>query len=201
MSSKTPKNPLTPEWPHKVEVDRLGTDPTRIALSSTPQQRRDLARRLKVNVIDALDAELLLQRRANSQLIHVTGIVKADIVQSCIVTLEPVRSQIEEKFESWYSDEDQVVSLPRVRREQQGMRADAELEILGDEEDPEPVVEGAIDVGELAAQHLALAIDLYPRSEAVRNADEGEEAVFTAGERPNPFAALKDWKAGRKKDD
>ncbi len=115
-----------------------------------------------------------------------------------------VRSQpIEEKFESWYSDEDQVVSLPRVRRvQQQGMRTDAELEILGEEEDPEPVIDGTIDVGELAAQHLALAIDLYPRSEAVRSAaegEEGEEAVFTAGERTNPFAALKDWKAGRNK--
>ncbi len=73
MNSKTPKNPLTPEWPRRVEVDRLGTEPTRVALSSTPEQRRDLARRLKVNAIDKLDAELVLQRRPNSQLIHVAG--------------------------------------------------------------------------------------------------------------------------------
>jgi hypothetical protein len=55
-----------------------------------------------------------------------------------------------------------------------------------------------IDVGELAAQYLSLAIDPYPRSITARNMPEGNETVITAGERPNPFAALKDWKAGKK---
>jgi hypothetical protein len=197
MSKKTPKTPTTPEWPHKVEIARLGPGPMRVSLESTEQQRRDLARRIKVNTIDKAEAKFVLERRPNSHVIHVTGTVIADVVQSCVVTLEPVHTHISEEIDSWYSDEKEVVSLPRVRREQEGLRADAELEILGEEEDPEPVVEGAIDVGELAAQYLSLAIDPYPRSQAVKDVEDEGEIVITAGERPNPFAALKDWKAGK----
>jgi hypothetical protein len=197
MSKKTSKASPTPEWPHKVEIARLSSGPMRVALESTEQQRRDLSRRIKVNAVDALAAKFTIERRPNSHIIHVTGTVTADVVQSCVVTLEPVHTHISEEIDSWYSDENDVVSLPRVRREQQGLRADAELEILGEEDDPEPVIEGAIDVGELAAQHLSLAIDPYPRSQRVKDIEDEGEIVITAGERPNPFAALKDWKAGK----
>jgi uncharacterized metal-binding protein YceD (DUF177 family) len=198
MSKKSQKNPMTPEWPHAVEVEHLGPAPQKVALSSTAQQRRDLARRLKVDSVDNLSASVVVERRPNSHIIHVTGAVTADVVQSCVVTLEPVRTHLDEEIDSWFSDEKDIVSLNRVKREQQGLRADAELEILTEEEDPEPVHEGVIDVGELAAQYLSLAIDPYPRSITARNMPEGNETVITAGERPNPFAALKDWKAGKK---
>jgi hypothetical protein len=199
MSRKTPNNPLTPEWSLKVDVAQLGGEAVRIALTSTPEQRKDLARRMKVNALEALEGEVLIQRRPGSHIIHVKGQVKANVSQSCVVTLEPILTPIDEKIEAWYSDEDRIISLSRARREQQGMRADAELEIAGEEEDPEPVIDGAIDVGELAAQYLSLAIDPYPRCEAARKAENEGETIIRAGSRPNPFAALKDWKAGRDK--
>src|SRR4051812_48028053 len=103
MSKKTPKTPPVPEWPHKVEVERLQQKPLRVTLSSTPEQRRDLARRVKVDAVDAIEATVTVERRPNSHVIHVSGALKADVVQTCIVTLEPVRSHIEEEISGWYS--------------------------------------------------------------------------------------------------
>ena len=53
---------------------------------------------------------------------------------------------------------------------------------------PEPLVDGKIDVGEVVAQFLAVAMNPYPRKDGAKVADvvksEDEE------ERPNPFAKL-----------
>ena len=56
------------------------------------------------------------------------------------------------------------VRVDRAVRIRAGGCADAELELLPEEEDPEPVVDGMIDVGELAAQFLLLGVDPYPRA-------------------------------------
>lgn len=201
MSKKSSTIPLIPEWPHKIDVVKLGTAPLPVNLQATSEQLRDLARRFKVVAIHAATASLVVQRQVGNHHIHVMGQLTAEVEQACIVTGDPVRNQIAEEIDAWFSDEEQVVSFARARRAQESMRADAELEILPEAEDPEPVMDGSIDLGELAAEHLALAIDPYPRSEAAKAALEADKAdtavVAQAGSRPNPFAALKDWKAGK----
>jgi hypothetical protein len=76
---------------------------------------------------------------------------------------------------------------------------DLELDVEGAEA-PEPVLDGWIDLGELAAEQLGLAIDPYPRKPdaelpAEWKAEPGAEPAVT--ERPNPFAALEKLKADK----
>ena len=67
-------------------------------------------------------------------------------------------------------------------------------------EAPEPAPGGWIDLGELAAEQLGLALDPYPRKPdaevpAEWKAEPVEEPV--AAERPNPFAILEKLKPSK----
>ena len=53
---------LLPEWPHRILAEDIGLTPIRTAISASPQERKDIARRLKVESVDMLDAALVLTR-------------------------------------------------------------------------------------------------------------------------------------------
>jgi hypothetical protein len=53
---------------------------------------------------------------------------------------------------------------------------------------PEPLTNGIVDLGEVAAQFLAISMDPYPRKEGVDIEEFVEEEE--AEEKPNPFAKL-----------
>jgi uncharacterized metal-binding protein YceD (DUF177 family) len=105
------------------------------------------------------------------------GQLTARVVQSCVVTAEPVVAQIDEAFTLRFVEPDLMAS-------------DAEeLELSDTDCDLIEVDRGAIDVGEAVAQTLGLALDPFPRCETERaRADERKWAV---GEEAGPFAALK----------
>ena len=201
--SKKKKRPVTPEWSHKVDVRQMDKGPVKLHIEATPEERKDLARRLNVTSVESVQADLTLRRESQGHVIHVTGSFEAHVVQACVVTLKPVEDDISEPVEGWFSEQEQVVSLSRERRERQELQTNAELEIVEEREDPEPVIEGHIDVGELVTQHISVAINPYPHAEGavftpVAEVKEGA-AGGAAGTRPNPFAALKNWKFDKDK--
>lgn len=198
--SKKQVTTIEPEWPHKIEIERIGTTPLRVAIEASPQQCKDVARRLRVQGIKDLKADLVLTRKAGSHIIHVAGTVQAAVDAVCVVSGEPLQSRAVEDFEAWFSDEEHVIPLARARREQMSLMAEGEIPIAEEEEDPEPVVEGQIDLGELAVQYLSLGIDPFPQKEgAVFPAtDEKQEERLKEQGWHNPFAALKDWKSNKK---
>jgi hypothetical protein len=94
----------------------------------------------------------LTQRGAK---VHVAGHVSARVAQTCVVTLEPIESDVEEIVD--------VLFAP-VGAEQ----AQPETVVCGNNpndanEPPEPLVDGKIDLGALATEFLVLAIDPHPR--------------------------------------
>lgn len=110
--------------------------------------------------------------------VRVVGRVAARVGQICVVSLDPVESAIDEPVDLIFAPPDQIPDLAD----------DTEDEDAPDP--PEPIVDGVIDLGRLAADVLYLAIDPYPRKPGV---------VFdrpVAGPDPedHPFAALKGLK-------
>ena len=63
---------------------------------------------------------------------------------------------------------------------------------------PEAIIDGYIDAGELVTQYLSLALNPYPHAEGVKYelGDDNEEAIKPKLD--NPFAALKEWKNNKK---
>lgn len=182
------------EWSVLISEEDIGTEPVRVTLEPSEEERHNLARRLDLQALNSLKADLVLERQG--MVIHVKGHLEADVTQSCVITREPVAGSVSEDYEGWFADPDKAVPLARARKEREARKTHAETEILEEFEDPEPLVEGHIDVGELTTQYLSLALNPYPHAEGAEHL-MAEEDVTTAGSselRKNPFAALKSWK-------
>jgi hypothetical protein len=104
------------------------------------------------------------------------GELVARVLQSCVVSLEPVADAITERFEIvlWPAED-----LPEP--------AAGRFDPLAEDE-PEPIIDGRICVGRIAFEILAAAINPYPRKEGA--ALERSESGVTRGQIDNPFAAL-----------
>lgn len=187
---------IKPEWSYQVEAVEVSNAPLRKKISASPQQRKDLARRMGVISVDKLEADLRVQRTENKFLIHVTGSFKGQVTQECVVTAEPVQKGIEGAVEGWFAESEKAVSLAKIRHEKTSQMINSEVPILGDKDDPDMIENGIFDLGELVTQHAILEIEPYPRRENAEHPDvlTEEEAARQKKNINNPFAALKDWK-------
>ncbi len=194
MTAKTAEY-IPPEWSVPVNEEDITATPAQMSLEAPPESLRALAQRFDVLSVEGIRADAVLVREAGGAIVHVSGNFTAQITQSCVVSGQPVPCTIEETFEGWFSSPD-VTSLAKARHEKTMEKAGREMPILEERDDPEPIVDGRIDVGELVAQHVLLAIDPYPHAPGVHY-ELGDDAppVPEADERKNPFAKLKDWKA------
>ena len=179
-----PADPV--EFSRPMALDRVSATQHREEIAATDKERADLAERFGLLSLDSLTASFTL-KRARKDLVRVKGHVKAELAQACVVTLDPVPARIDERFE--------VDFLEGVQPAVTDLELDAEAA-----EAPEPAPDGWIDLGELAAEQLGLALDPYPRRPdaevpAEWKAEPAPELV--ADQRPNPFAALEKLKSGK----
>jgi hypothetical protein len=112
--------------------------------------------------------------------VHVVGRVRARIGQTCVVTLDPIESEIDEVVDLIFAPAGQ--SQPQTDVADDGEDDDTEIA-----DPPEPIVDGVIDLGRLATDVLFLAIDPYPRKPGA----VFEPQVIAADPEDHPFAALK----------
>jgi len=162
------------EFAHPVRVDRLGATPVDVVLEPDRAVRSALAERFDLVELPHLRAELTLRRRPETGWIEVSGNIAADVVQTCVVTTDPVpgsvRAELLELFDdSAGSDDEEVILDPMT---------DA----------PEPLAGETLDVGEIVAQTLGLALDPYPRTPGAELAEMAAEPEGPAA--GSPFAEL-----------
>jgi uncharacterized metal-binding protein YceD (DUF177 family) len=114
--------------------------------------------------------------------VSVAGQISALVGQTCVVTLEPMETSLDEE-----------IAVSFAQPPAGAAAADGEVEVApvtGGDEPPEPLVGGKVDLGAIATEFLILAIDPYPRKPGAEfAAPKTDEAGV------NPFAAL----AGLKK--
>jgi hypothetical protein len=85
---------------------------------------------------------------------RVEGELRAEVVQQCVATLEPVTAVVEEAVAREYVPEAEY-------------RPPAEIDFDPDAEDEPDPFGNAIDPGQLAIESLALVLDPYPRAPGV----------------------------------
>ena len=173
-----------PQFSRPVHVDGVGADKVTFELEAHTEERRALGRRLGLRSLDRLTATARVKRAGAAGVVHLRVNFVADVVQSCVVTLDPVPVHIEESFELVYAPEEDIpVERGEVVLTQDG------------EEPPEPLRDGILDLGEAVAEHLALALDPYPRKPGVSVGDVlAEVAGDGEGEDGSPFAVLRELK-------
>lgn len=186
---------LENEWSHFFDVSKLDDGPVQLTLEPSDEERKRLALRLGVIAVDMLKCDISLKQESGSNIVHVIGTMQADLTQKCVVTLEPVAAHVEDEFEAWYADSEAAVSLSKVKQEKASKGGNAEVKMLEEHDDPEPIINGKIDLGELVSQYFSLSINPYPHAEGVHY-KVGDDTDFKAEESDvnNPFAVLKEWK-------
>jgi uncharacterized metal-binding protein YceD (DUF177 family) len=151
-------------------------------IEATPSECAALAEENGLLEVRSLAADFVVKLESSGA-IRVEGGVRADIVQACVVTLDPVPQTVDEAFELRFVP-------PGSRGAPEPPRAGAEIMIDPEQPDPPDLLEGpTIDIGAIAEEHFILGIDPYPRSPGASLAAIGDEAPEEP--RANPFAALK----------
>jgi uncharacterized metal-binding protein YceD (DUF177 family) len=165
---------MTPEFSRPVRLDEIGDAARSIAISADAGEREALARRFALISIARLEADGEVHRAGET--VHVAGRLRAEAVQSCVATGEPLPATLDVPFLLRFVPEESV---------------DAPEEVELNEEDCDTLTYagGAIDLGEAAAETLALSLDPFPRSP---DADAALKAAGVVDESEvGPFAALK----------
>lgn len=167
-----------PEFSRTLAVADLADDEIRVEAEA--DERAALARHLGLVALDRLDATVRLVVKEGGGVVRLWGVLRAEVIQSCVVTLQPVRSRIEARFERCYAEADRP-----------GKATAGDIAPDG-EEPPEPLVGGTVDLGEAVAEQLALEIEPFPRSSGATfdGYVSGTEDAARATEVSGPFAAL-----------
>lgn len=174
---------------YPVSVNRLAQKGLTVKIEADERERRALRDFHALEDVKSFVAELQVLPWKKEG-VRVKGTVSADIVQQCIVTLEPVEARIETQVDSLFVPENS--RLARLPTDDAG-----ELIIDAEGPDvPEPFSGDSLDIGAIAEEFFELEIDPYPRKPGVEEAPAVTLTVGDAEEEraPNAFAGLKDWK-------
>lgn len=123
-------------------------------IEAGPDERTALARQFEIVAVNRLHASGLLRHQASGRRVKVEGRLSAEVVQTCVITLEPVTAVIEVPLERLYSFD----KIEDAERESDEIFLD-----LGDDLPAELLSEHVVDVGAAAAEQLGLELDPYPR--------------------------------------
>jgi len=162
-------------WSAVVRLDEVGETGRHVALEANEATRAALAAPAGVDAVERAVATFDLTRRGRDGL-RVTGAVRAMVQQTCVVTLEPLVSEIDETVDM------EFVPAPGVP----GNDVEREVELTQSAEEREALLDGAVDLGALATEFLILGVDPYARKAGA--SFEPPKATSDAAGRP--FAAL-----------
>lgn len=158
-------------WSVPVRIDDIASDGSHFRFSADQATRERIARSAGVVELPALEAEFDLTRRGRNG-VAVTGTVSAKVRQTCVVTLEPLESEVQEGV-------DLVFAPP------QDDRGATDISAAAGDDGPEPLEGDSVDLGAIAVEFLMLGVDPYPRKAgAVFDVPPAREPEA------HPFAAL-----------
>ena len=171
-----------PEFARPQRADTIGDEPRSVRIEADAEERAALARRFGLVGIDRLIGDFTLRRDAAG--IVADGRVEAALTQACSITGDPLPARVDESVALRFVPDDEA-------GQDEVELGDGDIDVIAYEG-------GAIDLGEVAAETMALALDPFPRG------PNAETALKHAGvlseEEAGPFGALaglKDKLAGK----
>ena len=154
-----------------ASIPRSGLD---ITIEANTQERAEIARTFNLLEVEALSGTYHVS--AASRGARVRGEVRARVRQICVVSLDPFAADVREPVDIAFSVETGSREL-----------LTPQIDISPDEEDPpEPLRDGKIDLGAVTLEFLALGLDPHPRKPGAtftRDVDDMEKPA-------SPFAVL-----------
>jgi hypothetical protein len=176
----TDRLPLT----HVYNLARLGQAGDEVHLAATPEERTAIAHWSGVLAVDLFAARVDVRKLSASKFALDIALT-ADVVQSCVVSLQPVPARIARKFTR------ELHFAGPARRGPKTTESDTVMVGVIDEDEPPEEIESLhYDLARPVLEEYVLSLDPYPR---VKGAEFG--LTETPDDRPeSPFAALKTLK-------
>jgi uncharacterized metal-binding protein YceD (DUF177 family) len=169
-------------WSHEIEVAALPQEGRTFKLVPDEATRSKLAEHAEVLGVPELSVTIKVRPTAAGA--EATGELSGAVRQRCVVSLEEFDNPVSEQIEVDFADAAEDAA--------------PEDEAEEDLERPDPIVDGKIDLGALAAEFLVLAVDPYPRKPGAQMPNlPGDEAENASGK--SPFASLSGLKNRIKK--
>jgi uncharacterized protein DUF177 involved in 23S rRNA accumulation len=170
-------------WEHPTsDIPKTGLTGKRTA---APDELEAVVRALGLGACPSLDVSYAITPIGEGRY-ALSGTLRAEVVQTCVVTLDPVTNTIEEGFEAEFWPEEDITP-PR------GGVLD-----LDEAADPEPIVAGQIAIGRIVFECLAENLDPYPRKPGATLDWRAPASEQSAGGNPEgPFAVLANMKTRR----
>ncbi len=172
-------------WKAPVSISEVPPTGRHVELRPDAATREAIAQAADVLALPRLEAVFDLTLHGSDSL-RVIGRVAATVEQACVVTLEPLKNEIDEEVDLLFTP---PRDLPKA-----AASVDDSGEAAGSPavDAPEELDNGAVDLAAVTVEFLILGIDPYPRKPG---------AVFDAPQTgepgPHPFAALAALKKDR----
>lgn len=172
---------------HSYNLARLGNAGDRVSFAADEAQRAAIAGWSGIQALESFAVAVDIRKLGPVQF-GLDYTLIADITQACVVTLEPVHSRMERRFQHELHF---TGTAPRGRQQ-----AESEAEVVVDadpDEGPEEIGSLHYDLAGPALEDYVLALEPYPRCPGVEFA--APEEARQAPE--SPFAILKALKSGQ----
>jgi len=161
-------------WASPIAVADIQDEGLDVAVEAGETERAAVARVADLRDLPRLAASFHLTLADRGE-VRVVGRVSAVVGQTCVVTLERVESAVEEPIDLIFAPADSI---------EIGGQGQPDSDV--DEDPPEPIIDGKIDLAKLTVEFLLLGIDPYPRKPG---------AIFETVHTPvdpadHPFAGL-----------
>jgi uncharacterized metal-binding protein YceD (DUF177 family) len=170
---------------HSYNLARLGNAGDAVQFGADADQRAAIAGWSGVTSVERFDIKVDL-RKTGTDRFALDYVLAADLVQACVVTLEPVPAHIDHKFTR------ELHFAGNIRRK---LPAEAESEVVLDsglDEGPEEIESLHYDLAAPVLEEFIMALEPYPRCPGV----EFQPPADGMPPRESPFAALKSLKPG-----
>ena len=183
---------MKPEFSFFIDCNTLKEATRSYDIEADEAERRGLAKRFDLLSLDHLSAHAEVSRESGD-VVRLVCHWKAEIVQACVVTANPLKNILKGIFERTFSESAEPYFGSDTEPEGEGELTEGEL---NDDipDPPDPMIKGGFDLGETVAEQLSLEIDPFPRS--VGASFEGYSSAGDDGpdDRINPFAVLEQLK-------
>jgi len=172
-----------PELSRCVDITKITEDGTRLVFEATKTECDALSARFGLQALRSLVANthILKEKKADGNwIIKVSTAYSCELEQICVISLENLKVELSDAFEVLFLSPSNSKILE-----------DSDLESVV-EDIYEPICGSELDVGELVAQYLALAIDPYPKHPRASLVEKSAGIVedVLEEESNNPFAIL-----------
>lgn len=162
-------------WSEPVRLNQIGVGLRRSLVADTAVRAR-IIKAFGLSSLDSLTAELDLAPSPRGWMLK--GRLQAELAQTCGVTLEPLPMSVDDAFS--------------VALAEQAPDTDGEIIVSLDDEDPDLIEDGQIDLGQYVVEQLVLRLDPFPRKPGAEFVQPAEPAEIS------PFAVLQGLKPDSK---